>query len=59
MVAYYDLEKLYFHFDHVFTEDAQQEEVYKSAVAPAVDDVLMGYNGTILAYGDFQTVRIA
>lgn len=51
VVAYYDLEKLYFSFDHIFTQDAAQEEVYNYAVAPAVDDVLMGYNGTILAYG--------
>eukprot|EP00658_Telonema_sp_P-2_P068536 TRINITY_DN5746_c0_g3_i2.p1 TRINITY_DN5746_c0_g3~~TRINITY_DN5746_c0_g3_i2.p1 ORF type:complete len:710 (-),score=156.90 TRINITY_DN5746_c0_g3_i2:260-2389(-) len=51
VVAYYDLEKLYFQYDQVFTEDTQQEQVYHYAIAPAVDDVLMGYNGTILAYG--------
>lgn len=51
VVAYYDLEKLYFQFDHIFTDEARQEDVYNYAVAPAVDDVLMGYNGTILAYG--------
>lgn len=30
---------------------ATQEDVYNAAVQPIVEDVLRGYNGTIMAYG--------
>lgn len=35
----------------VLTEAASQADVYHAAVQPIVEDVLNGYNGTIMAYG--------
>ena len=35
----------------VLTETASQADVYHAAVQPIVEDVLNGYNGTIMAYG--------
>lgn len=40
-----------FAFDVVLDTNATQAELYHSAVAPIVEDVLNGYNGTIMAYG--------
>ena len=41
----------HFGFDMVLGTDASQADLYHAAVAPIVDDVLHGYNGTIMAYG--------
>jgi len=38
-------------FDTVFDKDANQETVYNTVGNAMVQDVLKGYNGTILAYG--------
>nr|CAG4643016.1 EOG090X014G [Ilyocryptus agilis] len=38
-------------FDKVFKPNANQEKVYNEAARSIVKDVLMGYNGTIFAYG--------
>nr|CAG4641460.1 EOG090X014G [Eurycercus lamellatus] len=38
-------------FDKVFKPNASQEKVYNEAAKSIVKDVLMGYNGTIFAYG--------
>uniref|UniRef100_A0A1A9WUB9 Kinesin-like protein n=1 Tax=Glossina brevipalpis TaxID=37001 RepID=A0A1A9WUB9_9MUSC len=38
-------------FDNVFYSSASQENVYKAAGEPLVNDVLEGYNGTLFAYG--------
>ena len=38
-------------FDGVLDRDASQADVYREVAQPVVDDVLRGYNGTILAYG--------
>lgn len=38
-------------FDKVFKPNATQEKVYNEAAKSIVSDVLMGYNGTIFAYG--------
>ena len=38
-------------FDKVLKPNVTQEQVYSSAAAPIVKDVLCGYNGTIFAYG--------
>jgi hypothetical protein len=38
-------------FDGVLGQDASQSDVYRDVAKPIVDDVLRGYNGTILAYG--------
>ncbi|CAL8470663.1 g10205 [Coccomyxa elongata] len=40
-----------FEFDKVLREDASQADVFHAAVQPIVDDVMNGYNGTIMAYG--------
>ncbi|XP_062590194.1 kinesin-like protein KIF11-A [Saccostrea cucullata] len=44
-----------FFFDHVFPPAAKQIDVYKKVVTPIVDEVLMGYNCTIFAYGQTGT----
>lgn len=38
-----------FTFDKVFGTKSNQREVYKSVVAPAIEEVIMGYNCTIFA----------
>ncbi|KAG8188232.1 hypothetical protein JTE90_021253 [Oedothorax gibbosus] len=38
-------------FDKIFKPNATQEKVYSEAAKAIVKDVLMGYNGTIFAYG--------
>lgn len=38
-----------FSFDHVFTQDSKQQQVYKSIVSPIISEVLSGYNCTIFA----------
>jgi len=40
-----------FVFDSVLDDRASQSDVYQEVAQPIVDDVLAGYNGTILAYG--------
>ena len=35
----------------VLGPEASQEDVYEAAVRPIVEDVMRGYNGTIMAYG--------
>ncbi|CAE8583001.1 unnamed protein product [Polarella glacialis] len=41
----------HFQFDRAFGQEASQGEVYDDVGRPIVDDVLSGYNGTVLAYG--------
>nr|CAG4638948.1 EOG090X014G [Daphnia magna] len=43
-------------FDKVFKPNASQEKVYNEAAKSIVKDVLMGYNGTIFAYGQTSSV---
>jgi hypothetical protein len=38
-------------FDNTFDENCTQRDIYDSAAAAIVDDVLEGFNGTIFAYG--------
>ncbi|GAB1606530.1 kinesin-like protein KIF6 [Argonauta hians] len=40
-----------FKFQHVFTEDARQDDIFNQVAKPVVNSVLAGYNGTIFAYG--------
>ncbi|OMJ79477.1 hypothetical protein SteCoe_20486 [Stentor coeruleus] len=40
-----------FTFDKVFSMSAQQHEIFDFIGKPIIDDVLTGYNGTVLAYG--------
>ena len=38
-------------FDNTFDENCTQRDIYDSAAAAIVEDVLEGFNGTIFAYG--------
>ena len=42
---------LKFEFDHVFPGSASQEDIFNEVAKPVVDDAVLGFNGTILAYG--------
>ncbi|KAJ3406160.1 kinesin motor protein cin8 [Chytriomyces hyalinus] len=42
-------------FDKVFGPDADQSAIYSDVVSPILDEVLMGYNCTIFAYGQTGT----
>lgn len=42
-------------FDRVFGPEADQAMVYNDVVAPILDQVLMGYNCTLFAYGQTGT----
>eukprot|EP00794_Sanderia_malayensis_P005442 gene5442-6121_t len=44
-----------FNFDRVFGPNSKQIDVYKHVVSPVIDEVLMGYNCTIFAYGQTGT----
>lgn len=43
--------KYEFKFSHVFEEDATQDEVFDVVAKKVVESFLVGYNGTIFAYG--------
>ena len=38
-------------FDYFFDSSASQEELYNTTARPIVCSALLGYSGTILAYG--------
>ncbi|KAL2817491.1 P-loop containing nucleoside triphosphate hydrolase protein [Aspergillus cavernicola] len=40
-----------FTFDRVFPMDSRQDDIFSFSIAPTVDDILNGYNGTVFAYG--------
>jgi len=40
-----------FQFDKVFGWDCPQREVYTYAAKPVIHSILLGYNGTVFAYG--------
>lgn len=44
-----------FTFDSVFGWKSKQSDIYDYAVRPLVDSVLLGFNGTIFAYGQTGT----
>ncbi|CAD5116546.1 DgyrCDS5425 [Dimorphilus gyrociliatus] len=44
-----------FSFDRVFSPKAKQIEVYKAVVQPLLDEILLGYNCTVFAYGQTGT----
>jgi len=46
-----DSEYCTFVFDHVFYSTSTQAEIFECVGKPIVEDVLAGYNGTVLAYG--------
>ena len=43
----------------ILAEDSVQADVYQAAVQPVVEDVMNGYNGTIMAYGIAQQYDLA
>ena len=45
------VEPIKYTYDACFDPSSTQMQVYDTAVAPIVDQVLNGYNGTIFAYG--------
>ena len=49
-------DKIYqLYFDGVFDEDASQENVFRAACAPVLDDVLRGNNASLFVYGQTGT----
>jgi len=44
-----------YQFDRVFGPKSQQLDVYKSVVEPLIEQVMMGYNCTVFAYGQTGT----
>lgn len=40
-----------FTYDHIFSPDATQEEVFNIVGKSMIQDIMQGYNGTIFAYG--------
>lgn len=44
-----------YQFDRVFGPKSQQMDVYKSVVEPLIEQVMMGYNCTVFAYGQTGT----
>ena len=42
-------------FDMIFGANTKQIDVYRSVVCPVLDEVIMGYNCTIFAYGQTGT----
>jgi kinesin family protein 5 len=40
-----------YNFDKVLGPQSVQADIYEAAVAPVIADVMNGYNGTIMAYG--------
>ncbi|XP_022900797.1 kinesin-like protein KIF3A isoform X2 [Onthophagus taurus] len=44
-----------FKFDHIFSEDCTQMDLYRHIAFPIVEKVLQGYNGTVFAYGQTGT----
>lgn len=40
-----------FTFDHIFSTDSTQTEIYEQSTFLLVENVLEGYNGTVFAYG--------
>lgn len=44
-----------FYFDQVFAPESKQIDVYKTVVRPLIDQVLLGFNCTVFAYGQTGT----
>ncbi|KAK8800778.1 hypothetical protein WA158_000103 [Blastocystis sp. Blastoise] len=48
-------ESVTYDFDNVFAPSTKQEEVFEKVARPVIDDMLLGYNCTIFAYGQTGT----
>lgn len=44
-------EEMSFMYDLVFDTDSTQEQVYEKVGGPVLNNILDGFNGTIMAYG--------
>lgn len=44
-----------FHINQIFFHSSRQIELYDETFRPLIDSVLMGFNGTIFAYGQTGT----
>lgn len=42
-------------FDHVYDEQCTQEQIYDECAKQIIENVMVGYNGTIFAYGQTGT----
>ncbi|OQR68726.1 hypothetical protein BIW11_12722 [Tropilaelaps mercedesae] len=40
-----------FAFDHIFSQEKTNADIYEEVVGPIIDSVLDGYHGTVFAYG--------
>ena len=40
-----------YHFDHVFSPAASQAEVYRTVASPLIDNIMVGINACVIAYG--------
>lgn len=47
----YESDPQKFTFDYIFESDCTQGEVYEVAARPIVEAVMLGFNGTVFAYG--------
>jgi kinesin family protein 5 len=45
------IEERIFDFDRILSSNSTQTEAYDKIAGKVVSDVLQGYNGTIMAYG--------
>jgi kinesin family protein 5 len=45
------IEERVFEFDRILSPNSTQDEAYDKVANKVVNDVLQGYNGTIMAYG--------
>ena len=43
-----------FNFDHIFDEEASQEDIFNTCCVPIIKNVLDGQNGTLFAYGQVK-----
>ena len=50
-ITHSNLPKLDYHFDSCYNGTTDQINFYREVALPTIDDVLNGYNGTILTYG--------
>lgn len=48
------IEERIFDFDKILGPNSSQEESYDKTASKIVTDVLQGYNGTIMAYGQVK-----
>ena len=50
-----NLKSTTFSFDKIFTENSSQKEIFETTTKNIIDNVIYGYNGTIILYGQTGT----